>query len=70
MRECTVTFHLASSEWGLREAGVGTGVEWSKRGVQLQEVREMSRSGGGDDVGAGACNSGVFELWPQPAELT
>ena len=70
MRECTVTFHLASSEWGLREAGVGTGVEWSKRGVQLQEVREMSRSGGGDGVETGACIYGEFELWLQIAELT
>ena len=54
----------------MREAGVGTGVEWSKRGVQLQEVREMSRSGGGDGVETGAYIYGEFELWLQSAELT
>ena len=30
----------------------------------------MSRSGGGDDVDTGACISGEFRLWLQPAELT
>ena len=30
----------------------------------------MSRSGGGDGVEIGACISGGFELWLQPAELT
>ena len=34
-RECIVTFHLASAEWELWEAGVGTRVKWSRRGVQL-----------------------------------
>ena len=54
----------------MREAGVGTGVEWSRRGVQLWEARDMSRSGGGDGVEIEACISGGFELWLQPAELT
>ena len=31
-------------------AGVGTRVEWSRRGVQVHEVREMSRSGGDDGI--------------------
>ena len=30
----------------------------------------MSRSGGGDGVETGACISGEFGLWLQPAELT
>ena len=30
----------------------------------------MSRSGGGGGVETGACISGGFELWLQPAELT
>ena len=30
----------------------------------------MSRSGGGDGVETGACISGEFRLWLQPAELT
>ena len=70
MRECTVTFHLAPAWWELQEAGVGTGVGWLRRGVHLQEAREMSRSGGGDGVEIGACIYGEFELWLQPAELT
>ena len=70
MRGCTVTFHLASSEWELWAAGVGTGVKWSRRGVQLLEVREMSTSGGGYGAEIGACISGGFELWLQTAELT
>ena len=49
------------------EAGVGTGVKWSRRGVQMQEVREMSRGGG---VETGTCIYGEIELWLQPAELT
>ena len=55
MRECIVTFHLALAEWELWAAGVGIGVEWSKRGVQLQGVREIRRSGGVDGVESGAC---------------
>ena len=54
----------------MREAGVGTGVEWSRRRVQLQEVREMSRSGEGGGVETRACIPGGFELGLQPAELT
>ena len=54
----------------MQEAGVGTGVKWSRRGVQLLEVREMSTSGGGYGAEIGACISGGFELWLQPAELT
>ena len=54
----------------MREADVGTGVEWSRRGVQLEEVRGMSKSGGGDGVETGTCTYGEFELWLQPAELT
>ena len=30
----------------------------------------MSRSGGGDGVETGACISGEFRLWLQPAKLT
>ena len=30
----------------------------------------MSRSGGDDGVKTGACTSGHYELWLQPAELT
>ena len=54
----------------MREADVSTGVGWSRRGVQLWEVREMNRSGGGDGVEIGACIYGEFELWLQPAQLT
>ena len=54
----------------MREAGVGTGVEWSRSVVQLSEAREMSRSGRGNGVVIGASISGGFELWLQPAELT
>ena len=43
---------------GLQEAGVGTGVEWSRRGIQLHEVREIGRSEGGDGAEIGACISG------------
>ena len=70
MRGCIVTLHLASTERELREASVGTGMEWSSRRVQLQEVREMSRSGGGDGTETGTCIYGLIELWLQPAELT
>ena len=70
MRECIVAFHLASAEWEQWAAGVGTGVEWSRRGVQLYGVREIRRSGGGDGVETGACIYGEFELWLQSAELT
>ena len=41
---------------------VGTGMEWLRRGVQLQEVREMSMVGGGNGVETGACIFGEFEL--------
>ena len=30
-----VTFDLASTEWHLQEADVGTGVDWSGRVVQM-----------------------------------
>ena len=70
MRECIVTFHLALAEWELWAAGVGIGVECSRRGVQLSGVREIRRSGGGDCVETGACIYREFELWLQSAELT
>ena len=71
MGECTATFHPVPAWWELREAGVGSGVEWSRRGAQVWEVREIRRSGGGGNgIETGACISGEFELWLHPAELT
>ena len=55
---------------GLQEAGVGAGVEWLRRGIQLSEVREIGRSEGGDGAETGACISGEFELQLHPAGLT
>ena len=70
MGECTATFHLAPARWESREAGVGIGVEWSRRGIQLWKVREIRRSGGrGDGVETWACIFGEFELWRNPATL-
>ena len=62
LNEGVPTLHLAPTEWELREAGVGTGMVWSRRGVQLQKVGEMSRSGEGDGVETGTHLWGIRAL--------
>ena len=51
-----ITFCLALLEWNFEKAGVGTGMKRSRRRVQMQKVREISRGGGGDGVETGACS--------------
>ena len=56
MRESTITFCLALTEWNFEEADVGTGAKRSRKRVQMLKVREISRSGGGDGVETEACS--------------
>ena len=51
--------HLSSCicRVGLREVGVSTGLERSRREVQLSVVRKMSRSEGGEGIETVACIS-------------
>ena len=51
-----ITFCLALIEWNFEEAGVGTRATRSRRRVQMQKVREISRGGGGDGVETEACS--------------
>ena len=64
--------HLSSCISGVGVAGGGCRY-WDgvvEKGSTAVGGQGMSRSGGGDGVETGACISGEFELWLQPAELT
>ena len=56
VRESTITFCLALTEWNFEEAGIGTRAKRSRRRVQMQKVRDISRSGGEDGVETDACS--------------
>ena len=62
MRDCTVPFRPAPTGWEWQETDAGTRVKWSRRRVQLQEIRETSRSKRGNIVETEACNYRKFEL--------
>ena len=56
VRESTITFRLAFTEWIFEESGVVAGGKRSRRRVQMQKVRDISRSGGEDGVETDACS--------------
>ena len=49
-----MTFRLV--EWDFDESGISTGAKRSRRRVQMQKVREISRGRGVDGVETAACN--------------
>ena len=69
-RECTVPSRPAPTGWEWQETDAGTRVKWSRRRVQLLEIRKTNRSGRGHSVETEACNYRKLERQLATSGLT